>query len=198
MPELQAACDVFIAVAWLAAATAWVVLARGVKAAVRHESRGSRWLHLVPLGLAAVLLIGGDLTGAWLAAPVVPRAAWMAPAGAALTAAGLLFAGWARLVLGGNWSGTVTVKRGHELVRCGPYGLARHPIYTGLLTALLGTALAIDKWRALAALAIVTLSFLRKLRTEEAFMQAEFGADYEAYRRQVPALVPWPRRAGVR
>ena len=55
--------------------------------------------------------------------------------------------------------------------------------------------LAIDKWRAVAAFVIVTLSFLRKLRTEEAFMRAQFGAAYDAYRAEVPALVPrlWAR-----
>jgi protein-S-isoprenylcysteine O-methyltransferase Ste14 len=81
------------------------------------------------------------------------------------------------------------------LVRTGPYALARHPIYTGMLTGLLGTALAVDAWRALAAFVIVTVAFLRKLRTEEAFMRAEFGAAYDTYRAEVPALVPrlWRR-----
>jgi protein-S-isoprenylcysteine O-methyltransferase Ste14 len=184
----------FIVLVWATWATAWAVLSRGVKPAVRHESRASRLLHLGPLGLAALLLLAGHRSGALLAQPVLPPAAWMPPAGAALTLLGLLFSGWARLVLGRNWSGTVTVKRDHELIRGGPYALARHPIYTGMLTALLGTALAIDKWRAVAAFVIVTLSFLRKLRTEEAFMQAEFGAAYDAYRAQVPALVPRPWR----
>ena len=190
MPETPAVFLHFIMLIWLAWAAAWVALSRGVKPAVRHESRGSRLLHLAPLGLAIVLLVAGHASGALLARDVLPPAAWMPPAGAAFTLLGLLFAGWARLVLGRNWSGTVTVKQDHELVRAGPYALARHPIYTGLLTALLGTALAIDKWRAVAAFVIVTLSFLRKLRTEEAFMRAQFGAAYDAYRAEVPALVP--------
>jgi protein-S-isoprenylcysteine O-methyltransferase Ste14 len=181
------------AAAWVCWAAAWLVLSRGVKPAVRHESHLSRALHLVPL-FAGGLLLAQQRGLGWLEAPVVQRAAWMAPTGAALTAAGLIFAVWARLVLGGNWSGTVTVKRDHELIRTGPYALARHPIYTGMLTGLVGTALAIDAWRAVLAFAIVTLSFLRKLRTEEAFMRAEFGASYDAYRAEVPALVPRPWR----
>jgi protein-S-isoprenylcysteine O-methyltransferase Ste14 len=185
----------FIALIWAVWCAVWFALSLGVKPAVRHESRVSRLLHLVPLGIAILLLIAGHRSGALLARNVLPQAPWMAAAGAALTLLGLLFAGWARLVLGRNWSGTVTVKLDHELVRAGPYALARHPIYTGLLTALLGTALAIDKWRAAAAFVIVTLSFLRKLRTEEAFMSAQFGAAYDAYRAEVPALVPriWAR-----
>jgi protein-S-isoprenylcysteine O-methyltransferase Ste14 len=192
MGSFEAAFLHFILLAWLAWAAAWVALSRAVKPTVRHESRRSRLLHLAPLGVAILLLIAGHRSGALLAHDVLPRAAWMAPTGAAVTVLGLLFAGWARLVLGRNWSGTVTVKRDHELIRGGPYALARHPIYTGLLTALLGTAIAIDTWGAVAAFAIVTLSFLRKLRTEEAFMQAEFGAAYDAYRAEVPALVPRP------
>jgi len=187
----------FIFLLWLAWAAAWVALSRGVKPAVRHESRASRLLHLGPLGLAIVLLIAGHRTGALLSHNVLPPAAWLGPAGAAITLLGLLFAVWARLVLGRNWSGTVTVKQNHELIRGGPYALARHPIYTGMLTGLLGTALAIDEWRAVAALAIVTLAFLRKLRTEEAFMRAEFGAAYDAYCTEVPALVPRPWRGSM-
>ncbi len=67
----------------------------------------------------------------------------------------------------------------------------RHPIYTGLLTALLGTAIAIDQWRGVLSLAIVAVSFLAKMRTEEAFMGRAFGEAYSRYRREVPGLIPW-------
>jgi protein-S-isoprenylcysteine O-methyltransferase Ste14 len=60
-----------------------------------------------------------------------------------------------------------------------------------LLTALLGTAIAIDAWRGLLAFVIVAVSFWRKMGTEEAFMAAAFGAAYEAYRKQTAALIPW-------
>jgi len=70
--------------------------------------------------------------------PQTPISFW---SGAALVAIGLIFAGWARAHLAGNWSGTVTLKQDHSLTRSGPYRLARHPIYTGLLLAILGSAL---------------------------------------------------------
>ncbi len=190
MTEPQHAAIWFIDIAWSFWAATWVVLGLGVKPVVRRESITSRALHLAPLGLGAMLLFGGGLTGAWLSATVLQRAAWMVFAAAALVAAGLAFAVWARLVLGGNWSGTVTLKQSHELVRRGPYALARHPIYTGLLTALLGTAVAIDAWRGWLGCGIILLSFLRKLRTEEAFMRAEFGTAYDDYARATPALLP--------
>jgi protein-S-isoprenylcysteine O-methyltransferase Ste14 len=181
----------FICLAWLVWLAIWVALSLNTKSVVRREGRLSRALHLGPLVVAGALLLSPDLSGATLNARLLPRAAWMVPAGALLVACGLGFAVWARLVLAGNWSGTVTLKAAHELVRNGPYALARHPIYTGLLTALFGTMLAIDAWRGLVAFLIVALSFLRKMGTEEAFMRSAFGAQYDAYRAETAALVPW-------
>ena len=76
-----------------------------------------------------------------------------------LTLAGVAFAVWARMLLAGNWSSDVTLKRDHELIVNGPYALVRHPIYTGILLALIGTALAIGEWRAALAVVLVTLAF---------------------------------------
>jgi len=82
------------------------------------------------------------------------------------------------------------VKEGHELIRSGPYALVRHPIYAGLLMAFVGTALARGEWRGLIAVALVFVTLWRKLRLEEKWMRAQFGDSYEAYSRQVAALVP--------
>lgn len=179
-----------IGYAWLAIIWVWIAMSFRGKQVARRESPASRLAHIVPLAVALALMVFGRRLGP-LAAPIMPRAAWMAPTGAIVTWLGLGLATWARLKLGRNWSGTVTVKQNHELIRSGPYRLTRHPIYTGLLTSLLATALAIDCWYAALAFVIVTLSFLRKMRTEEAFMQAEFGDAYTAYRREVPALIPF-------
>ena len=111
----------------------------------------------------------------------------------ALIAAGLAFAVWARAHLGRNWSGAVTVKQGHELVRSGPYAYLRHPIYAGLLAAVLGTALASGTVHAALAFAIIAAALLWKVRTEEAFMRATFPGEYERYRAAVPALIPFAR-----
>jgi protein-S-isoprenylcysteine O-methyltransferase Ste14 len=170
----------------------WIVLARGVKKPVREEGMSSRARHLVPLFIAAWLLFIDDrAAGSLLGEAVAPREPWMAQVGLALLLAGLLFALWARRTIGTNWSGTVTVKESHELVQAGPYALARHPIYTGLLLGFLGTAIAIDAWRGVLALVLATAAFLRKMRTEEAFMVDTFGDEYVAYRARTAALVPW-------
>jgi len=181
--------------AWALWLAIWIVLSRRVKGVERQESLLSRASHIVPLIVAGFLLAFSTPDGATLVeTPLVPRAWWMVHLGLAVVLAGLAFAVWARLILAGNWSGTVTLKRDHELIRRGPYALVRHPIYTGLITALLGTAIAIDEIRAALAVVIVTVSFVTKMRTEEAFMRAAFGGAYDDYRRSVPALVPGWRR----
>jgi protein-S-isoprenylcysteine O-methyltransferase Ste14 len=115
--------------------------------------------------------------------------------GLIMLAAGIAFAVWARHDLGRNWSGTVTVKQNHELIRSGPYRLVRHPIYTGLLLAILGTAIAFGEWRGLLAFGLLTGSLLLKLRIEERFMSESFPKEYARYRAEVPALIPFIGRA---
>jgi protein-S-isoprenylcysteine O-methyltransferase Ste14 len=94
-------------------------------------------------------------------------------------------------VIADNWSGDVQLKRDHELIVKGPYALVRHPIYTGLLLAFVGSALAVGEWRGGLAVAIVAVSFWRKLRREEAFMRQQFGETYARYAASVPALIPF-------
>jgi len=98
-----------------------------------------------------------------------------------IVAAGLGFTVWARIHLGRNWSGTVTLKQGHEFVRSGPYRYVRHPIYTGLLAAFAGSALARGELRGIVAVAIAFAALWRKLKLEERWLG-------EAFRRELRAL----------
>ena len=110
----------------------------------------------------------------------------------ALIAAGFAFCWWARIHLGQLWSSTVTKKQDHHIVETGPYGLVRHPIYTGLILAVLATALAKGTLPGLAGAAVIIFSFWLKARLEERFLRAELGAaGYDDYRRRVPMLVPF-------
>ena len=177
--------------AWVAWLIVWIAMASRVKSTIVRESLARRAAHILPLSVAgAVLFICPPGQGWWTCQDVLRRAPWMAPSGALIVIAGLGFAVWARILLAGNWSGIVTLKQDHELVRAGPYGIVRHPIYTGLLSAIFGTAIAIDQWRGVLALAVVTASFLVKMRTEETFMRRAFADDYARYCRQVAALIP--------
>ena len=85
----------------------------------------------------------------------------------------------------------MTIKVDHELVTSGPYRMVRHPIYTGLLLAFLGTAIARGEWRGLLAVALALWAFWRKSRVEERLMREQFGGAYEEYSQRVAALIPF-------
>jgi len=109
---------------------------------------------------------------------------------ALLTFGGIFFAWWARIHLGRLWSGSITRKEGHHVVDTGPYGLVRHPIYTGLLLAIMGTALIVAEFRALLAFAIVLAAFYLKARKEEAWLAREFGETFEGHAKQTGMFLP--------
>jgi protein-S-isoprenylcysteine O-methyltransferase Ste14 len=176
---------------WLAWLIYWILAARGNKEIARQEGVTSRLLHHAALVGGGVLIACPHVLG-----PVFERRfhvhtfGWFL-IGLALTAAGLAFAAAARIWLGGNWSGTVTLKKGHELIQSGPYALVRHPIYTGLLLTLIGTTIAVDRWRALIALPLLLAGILYKITVEERFMRDRFGDAYAHYRSRVKSLVPF-------
>ena len=178
--------------AWLAWLLYWAWSARGVKPATRVESPLSRFgKYSLPIIVAVLLLQPFEVySGTVLDQSFVPSSLWIVWLGLLMTIGGLLFACWARAILGRNWSGVVQLKQDHELIETGPYRHVRHPIYSGLLLAFLGTALMIGEWRALLALAIIAASFWRKLRLEERWLGEYFGAAYADYMRRVKALVP--------
>jgi protein-S-isoprenylcysteine O-methyltransferase Ste14 len=176
---------------WLCWMVYWWAASRDVKSTVRRESLSSRLLHIVPLAIAVLLFCVQSVPVAFLDERFLPLARWPFWLGLLLTAGGLLFTVWARLHLGKNWSGTVTIKKGHELITSGPYALVRHPIYAGLLLAFLGSALALGDWRGVLAFALAAGALWRKLRLEERWMRQEFGDAYQAYSQRVAALVPF-------
>lgn len=178
---------------WLLWFVYWGVSALRVKPAVRVESRISRLGRHVLLIILAVLLLRryAWLNGSFLNERFVPDQIWIVWLGFGLTVIGLAFACWARVVLGQNWSGIVQLKQDHELIVRGPYSYVRHPIYTGLLLAFFGTALAIGEWRTLVSVLLVGVAFWRKLRLEERWLCELFGDAYRNYMRRVKALVPW-------
>jgi protein-S-isoprenylcysteine O-methyltransferase Ste14 len=179
-----------IGVLWLGWLVYWWFSARNVKRTRWREPLKSQLPHRVPLILVAVLLAAPG----WLPPPLTRRFLPTGPAfplaGAVLVAAGLGFSVWARRHLGRSWSSSVVVKEDHALIRTGPYAHVRHPIYTGILLALLGTVLAIGEWRGVAAFALALLAFEWKSRAEERRMRETFP-EYEQYRRQTASLIPF-------
>ena len=184
--------DKIIKAAWLALGVYWLWSARHVKAPSRREAAVLRFAkYWLPLIVAGALLGPGDWYGhGWLKLRILPEADWISLAGCLLAIAGVALACRARAMLGDNWSVAVQLKQAHELIERGPYRWVRHPIYSGLLLAFLGTAVLIGEVRGLLALAIVAASFWYKLRIEERWLGEQFGAIYADYRTRVKALVP--------
>lgn len=124
--------------------------------------------------------------------PKDTRIIWL---GIAITWLGVIVAVWARYSIGEYWSARVTLKEGHQLIRSGPYAFVRHPIYTGMFLAALGTALVIGEWRGILALLLLLAAHSRKALREESLMTREFGEEYTNYRRSTGFLFPrlWPK-----
>jgi len=116
--------------------------------------------------------------------------AWRAALGLVLFALGLALAIWARVYLGRNWGMPMTRKQEPELVTHGPYRLVRHPIYSGILLAGAGTAVALDlTW--LLAVGLVAIYFVYSATVEERLLTEQFPDDYPAYKRSTKMLVPF-------
>jgi protein-S-isoprenylcysteine O-methyltransferase Ste14 len=176
---------------WVVLGVIWAVGALGQKRAERSESSSARSGYGMVMIAAFVLLSYSRVRVGMLGERFVPDSPAVAQAGLAMVAAGALFALWARMTIGANWSGRVTIKENHELIRSGPYGMVRHPIYSGLLLAVLGTAVAIGEVGCLLAFVLAVLGWRQKWRREEEFMAERFGAEYESYKRQVKGIVPF-------
>jgi len=177
-------------VMWFSYFAYWWAMSRKVKAAERTEPVLSRLTRMALIILAGLLLGLRSVPLRVLNERFLPSSDLCFWSGAAITAAGLMFCVWARHYLGENWSQAVTVKEGHELIQSGPYRLVRHPIYTGLLLAFAGSAIARGEWRGLLAVALMFVTLWNKLRLEEKWMREQFGESYENYCRRVSALVP--------
>lgn len=181
----------FIVYPWIFLAAVWVVTALAAKRSRRIEPSASRILHLIFMTIAFALLFRRDLRIGELGIRVLPQTLLVAGIGFALTILGAMFAIWARIILGGNWSGVVSVKEDHVLVRRGPYQIVRHPIYAGGLLAMLGTALVFDRAACFLAVLMAFVGWWFKAGREEQFMMQEFGDQYRLYREQVKQLIPF-------
>lgn len=177
---------------WLAWLISWFAAALWTNRTIGRPSLGRQIVFRLPVIAGAVLLFGmhsgGRPRGTLL---WHPRAAsgW---ALLGLTMAGLAFTWWARLHIGRLWSSSVTRKAGHRVVDSGPYGIVRHPIYTGIIVAAFATSLLPPTMATIAGAACIALGAYIKARVEEGFLREQLGQDaYAAYARRVPMLVPW-------
>jgi protein-S-isoprenylcysteine O-methyltransferase Ste14 len=180
-----------LALIWLAWLVSWAV---GSIFSGRTEKHVRTWdsrAYRIPILVGAVLLTP------WTARVLGEQPIWQVGnagtyglGGVAL--AGVLFTWWARIHLGRFWSNAITRKEGHRVIDTGPYGLVRHPIYTGLITAMLATGVAVGTATALLGTLLIAFGLWQKARMEEGFLTKELGSDtYGSYCHRVPMLIPF-------
>ena len=180
---------------WLVFVGYWAVGALKTRRTERTESFASRYgiLFLEIVGFALVFM---DETGIGvLGGKVLPRGYALGVTGVALTWTGIALALWARWHLGQYWSARITIKEDHKLIRTGPYARLRHPIYTGLDLAVIGSALAIDRWRCVLGVCLIMIGYWVKARKEERMLSAQFGEAFAEHSRHTGFLLPRFRRS---
>lgn len=168
----------------------WFWAARNQERVQQREPVLPRLFHIIYMVCGFVLLYSKDPRLAAFNRRFLHDRPWIEMLGAVLTVAGVAFAIWARRHIGRNWSAQVTIRKEHDLIRTGPYARIRHPIYTGLLLAVVGTAIVIGEYRALLALALIFIGFTFKAKREELLLTKEFGPAFDEHRRKTGFFLP--------
>jgi protein-S-isoprenylcysteine O-methyltransferase Ste14 len=190
-----------ILISWAVFLLVWTVSAFGVKRDIRGgASIWHRYFLLRFVAMALVIFVAlrvatGTAHYARVDAAIFNSGVFAPPpplgwAGATLVALGILFAIWARVRLGANWSPAPAVKEKHELVTGGPYRWVRHPIYTGVALAAFGVALTGSVFGIL-IFAVVSILFYLRIDKEEEIMRELFPDAYPAYQAQTKKLIPF-------
>jgi protein-S-isoprenylcysteine O-methyltransferase Ste14 len=180
-----------ITVCWAGFFAVWCLAALFTKRTVHRETRSQRLRYIVPIVIGWFLLFRGQRLPYPLNLKVIPHTNPLLAAAAILCVCGAGLCVWARMILGRNWSGTVTLKEGHELIVRGPYRLVRHPIYTGLLAMLIATVIQQGHIAGVIGLVLVFVSLWIKLSNEEEVMLKQFPEQYAVYRQRVKRIVPF-------
>jgi protein-S-isoprenylcysteine O-methyltransferase Ste14 len=179
------AIDIIIGVGWLVFWAYWLLMATTAKAG---RSRWSRFAGVrVGIVLLVLLLIRLQVFKGHEAATGNP---WLLGIGLAIFVLGLALAVWARVYLGRNWGMPMSQKADPELVTTGPYAKVRHPIYSGIILGMVGTAIAVSPYW-LIAVVIVGAYFLYSAVTEERTMARLFPAAYPPYKHVTKMLIPY-------
>jgi protein-S-isoprenylcysteine O-methyltransferase Ste14 len=176
---------------WLALGTVWLGSLPFVKRTLYRQPASSGFQQTALFATGLYLIFGSPSNPEWFNQPVLTVTVPIALTGLGFALCGIAFSIWARLTLGDNWSSSPTIKQDHALVLRGPYRIVRHPIYTGILVALFGSALQHGLVRSFLAVVICGVGLWMKVSTEEQFMVHRFGDLYLRYRKDVSALVPY-------
>lgn len=182
---------------WVIFILYWLISAFSVKRNISSGRGGewqSGWWIRVTAAIVIILILHffsiGSFNGGLLSQHWSPNGnPMLAIIGPMLCILGIALAIWARVHLGRNWSSYPTLKENHELVTSGPYALIRHPIYTGVILAAIGTTLVSWPWTIV--LVSISIMFVWRVNVEEKLMMRQFPSEYPAYKKRTWALIPW-------
>jgi protein-S-isoprenylcysteine O-methyltransferase Ste14 len=176
--------------AWIAFGLYWVFAARRVQAARTTESAAYRAFRFLVLTITFTLLFAKWTAIGFLGRSFLSRAQPLEYIGFIAALAGLAIAIWARISLGRYWSDKIVLKVDHQLVRSGPYARMRHPIYSGVLLGVAGSALVVDEWRAVLAFLLLLTNYMVKAKREDKILAGAFAQDFIEHRRRAGFLLP--------
>jgi protein-S-isoprenylcysteine O-methyltransferase Ste14 len=179
---------------WFAWGISWWAAAIWSDRSVKRPGSRHQILYRVLAAGGAVLLFGVHRRSGEPGLTLWQTPATIAWVTVAVALLGLGFTWWARIHLGRLWSSNVARKADHHVVDTGPYGVVRHPIYTGITAASIATAVMRGTLAAWLGVGVMSLGWYIKARMEEGFLRDQLGADaYGSYARRVPMLVPFFR-----
>jgi len=175
---------------WIVFVVYWIIGALKTRATREKESLASRYAVLSLEIVGYMLIFNGSTGFGFLGNRIIPRTLVVAIPGVICTWAGIGLALWARYHLAEYWSARVTIKEDHQLIRTGPYTHLRHPIYSGLVLATIGSAVVIDEWRCVLGICLVLTGYWVKARKEEVMLSQEFGDVFREHQKHTGFLVP--------
>jgi protein-S-isoprenylcysteine O-methyltransferase Ste14 len=185
--------DVFrllLEIPWIVFLTYWLIRAFKTRPTRQEESFASRYLVIVVEIIGYAFVFNRWAGFGFLGDRFVPQTRAGAMLGVVFTWLGIGLAIWARNHLAEYWSARVTIKEDHRLIRTGPYARLRHPIYTGLILATIGSTLVIDRWRCVLGTCLVVLGFCVKAMKEESMLSQQFGDAFRDHQKHTGFLIP--------
>ena len=175
---------------WVVLWIYWLVSAANQKSVKKRETGSERMGQILPMAICYLLLFEPFMGFGWFGLRFVAKRRDVELVGLLVTAIGIAFAIWARAHLGANWSAAVSIRAGHELICTGPYRRIRHPIYTGMILAAVGTALVVGQMRGVVAVAICLGAFYLKSSKEERWLAQEFGDNFKTHTEHTGMFLP--------
>ena len=175
---------------WIVFVVYWIIGAMKTRATRDKEPFTSRFAVLLIEMLGYLLVFSGSTGISILGTRFIPRTMASAVLGVVFTWSGIGLAVWARYHLAEYWSARITIKEDHQLIRTGPYSHLRHPIYSGLILATIGSVLVIDEWRCVLGVSLVTVGYCFKASGEETMLARQFGEAFREHQKHAGFLIP--------